>query len=127
MSDLEFRIEGDQANEIADELAELLENEFAQRPKKTTPDGSPTTAAQRSDWVGIVALILAIPSAVIATADAVERFKVKEKAEKLIEFAKNKYQTTGVRIWFKKSQDSVSAALDEATASDLLESAEKKE
>ena len=91
-SDLELRIEGPDAERLADELAELLEAELDTRPRrrKETPAQSSAGPVMRGDPLTVVAVVLAIPGAVLAAQDLARRLEVKKKADRLLAWVRGK-------------------------------------
>ncbi len=86
MADFQLVVEGDGAARAADELTAILaEGEPSARIARSVAT-SPSDAANKSavDPVALVNVILAVPPAVLATIDMVDRISKRKKAEKLI-------------------------------------------
>ena len=69
----------------------------------------------------VAAVILAVPDAILATMQLAERFALKEKAQRLIDFARGQRQRHGARIWLKRRNRIEPLLLDEAKFSELLD------
>jgi hypothetical protein len=86
-----FHIEGPNGDETARELFDLLRAEFGIRPERmdreTRRRVDPTGSAAP---VAVTALTIAIPAETLKAADPSEQTGVKEKLEKVIDWAKEK-------------------------------------
>lgn len=120
MTDLEFHIEGEQAETATAELQALIVEQFGQAPRRVpTPTSGP--GREKSDPWTIAGVILVVPGAILATMDLAERLALKAKAQRLIEFARDQRQRHGTRVWFKRTNRIEPLPLDEAKLSDLLD------
>ena len=84
---LQFEFRGSEGREAAGELSEFLRHEFADW-QSNVAEQSPADAVLRSDPVAVIALILSVPSAILATWDLAERMKLRAKVDHLITWAK---------------------------------------
>ena len=91
---LEFSIQGDQSQSTNQELSILLKEVFADWPlhQASRPTDSAGELRTRSDPVAVAALVLAVPGAILASWDLVQRMKLTEKVERLIAWARRKKQ-----------------------------------
>ncbi len=120
MADLEFHIEGEGAEMTAAALQALIGEQFGQEPRRVSapPSGR---EQEKSDPLAVAAFILAVPPAILATIDLAERLALKEKAQRLIDFARGQRQQHGTRIWLKRTHRIEPLPLDEAKLSELLD------
>ncbi|MBU2548924.1 MAG: hypothetical protein KKB20_10960 [Proteobacteria bacterium] len=91
VNDLEFHVAGPRAEENARELSALLESLFG-RPAQTLRAGESGRPAERFDanTMAVAALIVAIPSGILATLQLADRCELKEKIQRLIDWAKTR-------------------------------------
>ena len=91
-ADFKLHIQGPEAEVAARELSAFFQEEFAcaanriSQPNTQGFSGSP----ERADPIAVTALVLAIPSAILASVHLADRIKKKEKIQRLIEWTKNK-------------------------------------
>ncbi len=120
MADLEFHIEGEQAETTAVELQALIGEQFGRESRRVS---APTSGRERekSDPLAVAAVILAVPPAILATVELAERLAIKDKAQRLIDFARSRHRQHGTRIWLKRANRIEPLLLDEAKLSELLD------
>lgn len=123
---LEFALSGPDAAQAADSLEKILEKVTAMRPQRRIP---PT---ERSDekalnalTVAIASLILAIPAAVLATADIAERIAKRQKAEEIITQARQIIINGNVSMTITINGGGLPVPVQSLTADTLLELANK--
>lgn len=80
----QFYIEGPDAGQAADELAEIFQAEFAHQPERRLPETGGQDPLTKTDPLAVAAIILAIPSAVLATIDLISRLQKKEKLDRVL-------------------------------------------
>ena len=86
-----FHIEGPDGDETARELFDLLRTEFGVRPERMDRETRRRTdPAGSAEPVAVTALTIAVPAAVLTAADPSEQAGIKEKLEKVIDWAKEK-------------------------------------
>jgi hypothetical protein len=118
-SDFKFNIAGPGAEEIAKELADNIEKEFGRRPESLSAESSSLRGITRSiDPVALAAIIVAVPSAILATADLVARMKKKDKMDKLLDWLNDKKVNVTIT-----SPDGTTIKLDAAGSKNILDAA----
>jgi hypothetical protein len=124
----QFRLEGAGAEEAAEEMAALIQRDLGITPEKFPARVTDENTGTRTDPIALAALILAIPSAVLATVELIERIRNKEKLDRLIEQSRKlqkKHSTTRIRIITPKGKV---IELENITSSEMLDiAAEEKE
>jgi hypothetical protein len=90
MSEFRFRVRGEQAESVAEELAGLLGDELKQRVPVTREPSADAAQGTRGDPVAVATLVLSIPCAVLATVDLVERVRKAETLRKLVAWARQR-------------------------------------
>jgi tetratricopeptide (TPR) repeat protein/CHAT domain-containing protein len=89
-SNFKLGVEGEKAEETAKDLSDFLKNELGWEPVRELQEVHSTRNMERAvDPLALAAVILALPSAVLAALDIVERMKKKKDIDKLIQWAKN--------------------------------------
>ena len=91
---VEFQFQGEGRDAAAKELGTLLADTFADWPQQLTEKTTVPTGTHRSDPVAVAALILSIPAALLAAWDLAQRIHLKEKVDRLINWAKEKAKNT---------------------------------
>ncbi len=91
-NNLKFNIQGPQAQSVAQELAAMIDQTFDHSAQITKPPFAKTADNTKADPVAIAALVIAIPSAVLAVVDLVQRSKKKTKANHVIDFAQRQHR-----------------------------------
>lgn len=83
---LQFRIEGEGSEDAAEALARWIEADWGIAPALLESRQAPAEAgAAKTDPIALAALILSIPSVILATVDLIDRIKKKEKLDTLLE------------------------------------------
>jgi len=126
MADLKIRLEGQGSEEAAGLLAQALEKELGHEPaiKRLEASGDQKT---KLDPVAVAALLVAIPSGLLAAFDLVQRFKKKEKAAVVIEQAQSLVEgRPGLRITIS-TPGGTTVRLDRMDPNDLIDLAIKVE
>jgi len=93
---IEIRIEGSNAQGLAVIARSFLEEVFRQVPETHSPLAGPADP-RKGDPVAVAALILAVPGAVLATLDLVQRARLAERIETLCTSLRNR-ATPGDRV-----------------------------
>ncbi len=127
-NNFKLHIEGPDAEEAAKKMSELIENEFGQKPVRITPEQREIIPDQgddvaKIDPAAIAALILTIPSALLAVRDLSERFRKKESVDLMIRVAgelRENYPSMNISITAPKG---VTVKLDMAKSEDILSAA----
>ena len=117
-----FHIDGPHLSEIADELAQLIERQFGVSPKRVRSEstGSSDSDTERTDPVAVASLVLAVPSAIVATLTLAERLELKKKVDGLISWAKERVrERLEVRIVVSRRGRSV--PLDSAEPGEIID------
>jgi hypothetical protein len=121
MADLQLVLSGENVQSAAETLSQLLvEGETDTAVSRIAPTALPKVTRRIIDPISLGALILAIPSAILAVIDLTDRFRKRQKAQSLIETAKTIKDDSGV-LTSIVLVDGSTRALDELTADDLLE------
>lgn len=121
-SDLKLRIEGPDADGLADELSLFLETEFGTRPtRRRDEERAQRTAVLRGDPLALVAVALAIPGTILAASDLARRLELRQKAEKLIAWARGKTAADGGTRVEVIDGNGRARPLDQIEASEVLE------
>jgi len=123
MKEEEFRIsvEGEGIEGPIKKLTEFikdLNDQTGWRPAWTTPGSSQSNT--KLEPISVAALILAVPSAVLATLDIIARRKKREKLDSIIAWAKK--QKASITITYP---DGTFVQLKNATSGQLLDAANK--
>ena len=131
-SEMEFRIEGPEASSVADELADFLEAEFDERPRRVAPErgsrpgSDPEKVAPDTIAAGAIA-ILTVPAAIKHTVDLADRLALKKKLDRLVELAKKMAKDrVQIRITLV-SGGGPTVRLDRATPAEIMEMAAREE
>ena len=119
MADLHFYIDGDAAEQTAHDLERLLGEHFQQPVQRESAPMPKTDQHKAADPWAVAAVLLALPGAIEASLTLAQRLELKAKFERLVEFARQQFSTTGTRIWVKHKKQPL--PLDEATLSELLD------
>ncbi len=125
MGDLRIIVDGDAANEAADQLTAILrEGEepgvVSRSVASAVPDGTHKTV----DPIALVGVILAIPSAVLAVMDLADRLRKRGKAQKLTAAANRLRREKRVTITVV-APDGTTWSLDRLEADTVLEIAQQ--
>lgn len=107
---IEFQFQGEARDALARELGNLLADTLADWPQHTTDKATTPTA-----------LILAVPGAVLATWDLAKRIQLKEKVDRLINWAKEKATTAPQTRMTIHLPNGIVVALDQVKPEDLLD------
>ena len=89
---LRFEISGPDAPLLADELADLIEQQFGRKPVRESPDSETEEGAIRglAETISVISLVLAIPDTSDAAASLAHRTRTVERVRRLIEWAKQR-------------------------------------
>jgi hypothetical protein len=125
MGDLRIIIDGNAANEAADELTAILREDeecvvVSRSAASAVPDGTHKTV----DPTALVSVILAIPSAVLAVMDLADRLRKRGKAQKLTAAANRLRHEKRVTITVV-GPDGTTWSLDRLEADTVLEIAQQ--
>ena len=127
MSDFQLSISGKEADvtAAADELSAILTEGEQDLAVSRVQSTSPSTEGRKIiDPLSLIAVILAVPVAIVATADIVERMRTRRKAEALINTARRLQGEKQVQIMVV-AVEGFPRALDQLKPDDLLEIADK--
>jgi len=114
-----LNVSGPEAEENAGELVEFVEKEFDCKPVcLKTGIGENRRGYRSVDPVAIAAFIVAVPSAVLATIDLVERRKKKEKVDRLLQWLQDKKVNITIT-----TPNGTTMQLDAADSADILNAA----
>lgn len=127
MNELRFHIEGPASKQIAQSLEAFLEAEFEVRPERREGDQgiTPPGGRERTDPVAVAALIVAIPSGILAAMDLAERIHLKDKVQRLIEWVRKSKTSPSDRIFLVFREGKV-LPLDEATPAQIMDAAKSE-
>jgi hypothetical protein len=121
MGDFKLYIEGEDAEERAWELANLIEKELGQQPnweQQKPPHVKEKVKAVEP--ISVAALILSIPSVLLAALDLVDRLKKKKKVDLLIQWAKDNPGEISIR-----TPEGTVIQLQNADSGKILDAAKK--
>ena len=113
-----LQIEGPDAEDTANRLSELIEKKLGQKPSRTIPEKP--KGVVRTDPLAVAAIILAIPSALLAIRDLRDRSPKKETVEVIINFGDKEHKKnpeTNITITVPKGS---TVKLHMAEADDIL-------
>ena len=104
---IEFQFAGEARDILAKELSDLCAVHFADWPQ-TTVQKTQVVEGDKSDPVAVAALIIAIPSAVLASWDLAQRMQLKTKVDHLLAWAQDKArQNAAARTTLHLSKEQV--------------------
>lgn len=125
MSDLEFHLQGSQADATAAALERFFAETFGANARREVLQAPAAGEGEKAvDPVAVAALILSIPGALLAAMDLAERLQLKEKVANLIALARRERTEHGTRVWLQR-RDAPPLALDEAQPAEIIDAAEK--
>jgi hypothetical protein len=126
MSDSEIKlyVQGACAEEAARELSRLIAEVYDTNPEIRSHDASTGPGEPRkidpATGIAIAGLVLSIPGAIMTALDLAERIKKRKKADRLIQWARQKRQSTPqLKIHIEIGQAFLS--LDKADSAQLLD------
>lgn len=120
-----LEIRGQNAAQAEQELQALFEAELGERAARLEAPAAAERGATRSDPVAVAALILAIPSAILATMDLAQRLKLKQRVDRLLDWARSKRAADpGIELTLVTS-DGRALPLDRAEAGEVLDALAK--
>jgi len=120
-NNLKFNIQGPQAQTVAQELAAMITQTFDQSAQITESPLAKTSGNTKADPVAIAALVIAIPSAVLAVVDLVQRSKKKTKADHVIDFAQRQHRQNPQTAITITIPDGVSVNLHQTDSNTLID------
>jgi len=125
MSDLEFHLQGAQAATTAAALETFFAETFGAEIRRENPPPPAVGKAEKAvDPIAVAALVLSIPSALLATMDLAQRLQLKQKVDRLIALARREWREHGTRIWLRR-RNATPLALDEIEPAAVLDAAEQ--
>lgn len=98
---IQFRVTGPDATKAAAELEALLRAELACEPVRTseTPaTATPGNVVRGGDPLAVAALVLSIPTALLAVTDLAQRIELVAKLRRLAEWASKRRSAYGTRV-----------------------------
>ncbi len=101
MAKVRIHIDGQEAEACAGEIAEFLNQNLAARVAATAPEAAEATDRKATDPVAVAALILSIPSALLAARDLAERIELRKKITKLIDLARRLRRERQAVAWLE--------------------------
>jgi hypothetical protein len=114
MKELRLYLEGAAAEQAAREIEDFFAQEFGHPPVRVAPEVQ-TDRGKKADPVAVAALILTIPSAILATLDLAERIQLRKKLRRLIDLVRRQKAEKGTVIRLETPtglQDLLTADLD---------------
>ena len=115
-------LEGSGAEQKAHELSLFIEKEFGTKP---IPLREPIHKEdeQKADPLTITALILAVPSAVLATVDLIDRIRKKKATDRLIKWAEEQHKKDPNITIHITTPDGISLELYKAKSVEIMDAA----
>jgi hypothetical protein len=121
MADLKIILSGQEVGNAAETLSRLLaEGETGAVVSRIESSALPEVTRRIIDPISVGALILVIPSAILAVIDITDRIRKRRKAQSLIDAAKKVKDESDVQTLIVLI-DGSTRALDQLTADGLLE------
>jgi predicted Zn-dependent peptidase len=97
-SAINIHVQGDGAEEVAQELSDLITDIYDTKPavnnNASSANAGETRKIDPATGIALAGLVLSIPSAIMAALDLADRIKKRKKAERLIQWARQKQQST---------------------------------
>ncbi len=133
MSELfKFHIQGPDADKLAEEFADLFENEFGYRPiavdtnEKRGKDEKNIDPGMVGAYAGLAAAVLSLPASLLAVKDLVEHITKAEKLERIIDWSRKK-RTKNRDISFRmENKKGFLFEFDMSTSTEIIEEASVK-
>ncbi len=125
---MKFEFEGPNAEIMANDLGNLLAVEFADWPQRfETLHRSPRDGdlGVRGDPVAVAALVLSVPSAILATWDLATRIRVRERVERLIRWYQQQRRSNRQTKITVIGLDGRSSALDQLPIAEIVDGLER--
>lgn len=135
----EFRIQGQDAEKVAAEFAELIEEEFGQRPTAVNMEemaANPETEEQEAEkaldpgilgaYAGLAAAILSMPASLLAADDILGRMTKSKKIDRLLEWVKTKKKQSRDISFRMVTPKGLSIAFDMSSSTEIIEAASEK-
>jgi hypothetical protein len=87
-----FEISGPDAPLLADELADLIEQQFGRKPVRESLESEPAEGTVRglAEMLSVISLVLAIPGGIDAPANQSQRARTADRVRRLIDWAKQR-------------------------------------
>ena len=126
MSELQFQIQGRNAEMIAQKVSAILAKEFKVQPELSSSNRPIEKDRRTVDPVALAALIVSIPSAVLAALDVLERMKKKGKIEKALEKIGELMQDFPDAAIQLKAPDGTLLKVEKSNATKLIDAANKE-
>lgn len=116
MSEVAIEIHGPQAESLAAELEALLQEELGETGRRVQ---APMAAAgTKADPVAVAALVISLPSAILATMDLAKRLDLVPRVQRLLAWARGK-AGSGTELTLITSRKSLRLA--EASADEVMD------
>jgi hypothetical protein len=126
MSELQFQIQGRNAEIIAQKVSTILAKELKVQPELSSPNRPIEKDRRAVDPVALAALIVSIPSAVLAALDVLDRMKKKGKIEKALEKIGELMQDFPDAAIQLKAPDGTLLKVEKSNATKLIDAANKE-
>jgi hypothetical protein len=121
MTDLRIVVDGEDAEDAADELSAILaDGEITGAVSRSSADSVPDPRRKSIDLVALTAVILAIPGAVLSALDIVDHVRKRKKVTKLVDAAGRLRHEKRVSI-FLVTPDGAKRSLDQLSADAVME------
>jgi hypothetical protein len=118
---LEFTITGPDAAQAAEVLEAVLLDHMAVQPERRTVNNDRAEPKRAVDPIAVAALIVSIPSALLAIADLADRIRKRRKAEEVLGKVKQLIVNGNVSITVTVTGNESPVSLHDLTADKLLE------
>ncbi|MDM8516445.1 hypothetical protein QUF76_09615 [Desulfobacterales bacterium HSG16] len=128
----EFRIQGPDAEKVAAEFADLIKEEFGQRPTAANPGTEEQEAEKALDpgtlsaYAGLAAAILSMPASFLAADDMIGRMTQSKKIDRLLGWVKTKKQQSRDISFRMITPKGLSISFDMSSSTEIMEAASEK-
>lgn len=117
--EFQFQFDGVDSRAAAEELAAFLQNDFADWQPRAEEQKSAIEGRKSGDTLAVLAVILSVPGAILATWDIAVRINLKTKIDRVIEWGQER-AARGEEVPRIVFPDGSAVPLDQAKTADIL-------